>query len=128
MALSVYAENLVQTLLLTTSVGVRPTAWYVGLHSGTAGTTGATNELSVTAGYARQPQTFNITGNIATGVVGLSFGPCVTTPWGTVTDFSLWDAPVGGNCLWVGTVGIPVAYTIADTAIIAAGALTFQIL
>lgn len=128
MALSSFAENLVQKMLLTALVAPRPAAWYVGLHTGTAGTSGSTNEISTAAGYSRQAQSFTVTGNVASGVGALTFGPCVTSPWGTVTDFSLWDSPTGGNCLWVGTVGTPVTYAVADSATIAGGALSFTML
>lgn len=127
MAVSTYGENLLLKFLLTTQAATRPTAWYVGLHTGSAGAAGATNEISTSSGYARQAQTFTLAGNVATGVANLTFGPDVTTAWGTVTDFSLWDAPTGGNCLWVGTVGSPVVYAVGDSATLAGSALTFTL-
>ena len=127
MALSLAGENLSVRWLLTAVAAIRPAAWFVGLHAGASGTAGATNEISVANGYARQPQTFTVTGNVATGVAALTFGPDTTAAWGTVTDFSLWDAATGGNCIWVGTVGSPVTYAVGDSATVAAAALTFSL-
>lgn len=127
MALSTYGENLLEKWLLTAGAATRPTAWFVALHTGSAGAAGAANEIGTGSGYARQPQTFTVTNNVATGVSNLTFGPDATTAWGTVTDFSLWDSVTGGNCLWVGTVAAPVTYAVGDSATLASNALTFTL-
>jgi hypothetical protein len=92
MAMATSGQNRVQTWLLSTTAVTRPIAWCVGLHVGAAGVNGASNEISGN-GYQRQPQTFTVSGNVATGVSNLTFGPDTSGAWGTVTDFSLWDAP-----------------------------------
>lgn len=126
MTMSPYGETLILTALLTTTAITRPSGWFVGLHTGPTGAAGATNEI-VAHGYARQPQSFTVAGNVATGVANLIFGPDSSVDWGTVTDFSVWDAATGGNCLWTGSVAASVAFAVGDSATIAAAALTFQI-
>ena len=58
--LSDYAENLVLTWLLTATAATRPSAWYVALHTGDPGETGASNEVVVgtDADYVRKAITF----------------------------------------------------------------------
>jgi hypothetical protein len=106
MAMATSGQNRVQTWLLSTTAVTRPIAWWVGLHVGAAGVNGASNEISGN-GYQRQPQTFTVSGNVATGVSNLTFGPDTSGAWGTVTDFSLWDAPpaavVTGTGITAGT-------------------------
>lgn len=126
MALSSYGESNTIKFILTAVAATRATTWFVGLHVGSAGPAGSTNEI-VGNGYARQSQTFTVVFNVGTGVSALTFGPCTGTAWGTVTDFSLWDAATAGNCLWVGTVGTPVAYAVGDSATIAGSSLSFTL-
>lgn len=93
MPMSPTGENLSLQWLLTTGAPARPAAWQVALHIGANGGAGATNEIAINLGYQRQSETFTVSGNVATGVSALAFGPDVTTAWGTATDFSLWTAP-----------------------------------
>lgn len=126
MAASTSGQNLLMTWLFTTGAATRPTVWALALHTGASGANGAGNEI-VGNGYSRQSETFTVTNNVATAVTNLTFGPNVTTNWGTVTDFSLWTATSGGTCLWVGTFGASVAFSVGDSATVAASGLTFTL-
>lgn len=129
MAASTTGENLLMTFLFTTTAlsgGLaRPTTWYVGLHTGAPGANGTTNEISG-LGYARQAETFTVTGNVATGVSALTYGPDTTTDWGSVSGFSVWDSLTGGRCFWVGTL-TGVSYAVGDSATVAGAAITFTL-
>lgn len=127
MAASTTGQNLLATFMFTTTAlsgGLaRPTTWYVALHTGSPGANGTTNELSG-LGYQRQSQTFTVTGNVATGVSNLTFGPDSTTDWGSVNGFSVWDSLTGGRCLHVGTF-TGVAFAVGDSGTVASSAITF---
>lgn len=98
--LSDFGENLVQNFRLNAVAATRPTTWFVGLHTGDPGETGATNEVSTAGtGYARQAVTFGASaGGIVANTGLVLFGPAVTA-WGTITHVSIWDAVTVGNCL-----------------------------
>jgi hypothetical protein len=123
MAFSASGENLALQWMFTTGTPTRPTTWYLALHAGANGGSGAANELSGN-GYARQAITFSVTGNVATSTNAQTFGPNTTSAWGTVTDGSIWTASTGGICLSAGTLAASVAYAVNDTATVATGATT----
>jgi hypothetical protein len=120
------ADALALDYLLTSGTVTRPTAWYVALHAGANGGSGANNEL-VGNGYARQAVTFSLTGNIAENTAQLTWGPNTGTSWGTVTDVTVWDSSTGGRCLAQGPAVSPVTYAVGDEATMAAGALTVSL-
>lgn len=126
MALSPLGENTTLSWLLTTGTPTRPTAWFIALHAGANGGSGAANEIPTASGYGRQGQTFSLAGNVATGVANLTFGPA-TVAWGSVTDFSLWTAATAGTCLWAGTLTAPITYAVGDSATLAGSATTFTL-
>lgn len=109
--------------LFTTGAPTRPATWFVALHVGANGGAGAANEI-VGLGYARQAVTFTRSGQVMSNTAILTFGPDITTNWGSVTDISVWDSVTAGVCLAQGTDTAPVAYVVGDSATIAAGALT----
>ena len=87
-----FAENKAAANLLGTGT------YYIALHSADPGEAGAANELAAASGYARQPDTFTVTGDTAANDSAISFGPA-TADQGTVTHFSIWDAATAGNCI-----------------------------
>lgn len=126
MAVTATFENRLVTWLLSSTAVTRPTAWYIGLHTGTPAADGSTNELSGN-GYARQPITPSIASNVASNPAIVTFGPNTTTGWGTVTYASLWDAVTGGNCIALSAVATPTTYAVGDSATFAIGAFTFTV-
>lgn len=121
-----HSENLLLDWLFDDVAATRPTAWYVALHTGDPGETGASNELSGN-GYARQSATFTATGSTADNDGALTFGPNTTTPWGTVSHFSVWDAVSAGNCLVKGALTASKSVAVDDSVTVAAGALTITL-
>lgn len=121
--LSDFGENLVQNFRLNNAAVTRPTTWFVGLHTGDPGETGAANEVSTGggSGYARQAVTF---GASAAGIVAntglVLFGPAVTA-WGTITHVSIWDTVAAGNCLDKGPLSTAMR---AFTSIVAGNLIT----
>lgn len=118
-----HSENLMLDWLMTAGAATRPTSWYVALHTADPGETGATGELSGN-GYARQSAAFTVVGSTADNDADIVFGPNTTTPWGTVSHASIWDAVSGGNCLWKGALSASVSVAVNDEVKIAAAALT----
>lgn len=87
-----YGENAAVDALLGTGT------FYIALHTADPGETGASNELTVANGYARQSATFTVSGDTADNDAQVQFGPA-TADQGTVTHFSIWDAATAGNCI-----------------------------
>jgi hypothetical protein len=126
-ALSNFAESLAIRWLFDDVAVTRPTTWFVALHTADPGETGATGELSGN-GYARQSATFTEdTNGLVDNDADINFGPNITTPWGTVTHVSVWDASSAGNCLAKGALSSSVAIAVNDSLKIAAGALDISL-
>ncbi len=54
-------------------------------------------------GYARRPITFNAAASRqVVQAADVQFGPVATTGWGTMTNWAIFDALTGGNCLATG--------------------------
>ena len=106
--------------------GLRPTAWYVALHTGDPTESGEENEVLVAndAAYtARKTVTFAdpVAGSgMCLSELQVSHTPDAgATPY-TVTHASIWTAATGGTCLMKGALPIP--RTISNAA-----PLTFEI-
>jgi hypothetical protein len=124
--LTLVGEQLALDYLFTASAVTRPTTWFVALHTGANGGAGAANEI-VGNGYARQAVTFTRSTNVASNSTLGTFGPNVTSSWGTVTDVTIWDAVTAGRCLAQGTATASVAYSVGDSATIAISALSITL-
>lgn len=109
MPLSTFAGNLVLDWLLSTATATRPTAWYLSLHTGDPGLTGA-NELVVgtDADYVRKAITFAAaaTKQKATNASVTWTADAAATTY-IVTHVGIWDALTAGNFLSYGELAIP---------------------
>lgn len=126
MSMADYAEiEAVKYLFTAESMGTRPTAWYVALHTGDPSDTGTANEVFA-AWYTRQAVAFTRTlGAIAnSGVITFS---AVTGAGVTITHISIKDAVSGGNTLAVLAQSPSKVFAIGDIPSIAVGALTFSL-
>lgn len=126
-ALTNYAEDLLINFLFNDETATRPTAWYIQLHTGDPGETGASNQVSGN-GFARQQATFapsssGITSNEADEV----FGPCTGSDWGTVSHISVWDALTSGNCLAKGALTASKLVEVGDSVTLATGDLVISL-
>lgn len=107
---------------LIASTLAHTTGSYLALHTGDPGPDGTANEVSG-AGYAREPGTYTISGNVATLDSDLTFGPAGAA-WGTVTHVTIRDS--GGVGLWSGALTAPVQVALGDELIFRSGNLTVQ--
>lgn len=123
--LSNYAENALMDWLMGGSTPSRPSARYVALHTADPTEAGNVGELSGN-GYARQAATFDVAvaGVTQNGDNPISFGPCTTANWGTVTHLSIWDAPSAGNCLWQGPLAASKTVNVGESLQIPLNGLT----
>lgn len=111
-ALSDHAENLLMDWLMTGGAATRPTAWYVGLHTGSPGDddSGA-NEITGN-GYSRQAIAVGAaSGGTTSNDANITF-TASGGDWGTISHISVYDADTNGNLLWHGAMSA--SKTIAD--------------
>lgn len=119
-----YAETLVLDWLLTAKAVTRPSAVYVALHTADPTETGSVGELSVGNGYARQAVTFDDAAQPYVNSGAVTFGPCTTAAWGTISHMSLWTASSGGNCLYYAPLTASRTIDVSDELAFAAGQLS----
>lgn len=109
-ALSNYLEAALIEHIFGNSDFSRPSTIYIALHTGDPGEVGDANEVSA-GGYARQgiatgaSSGWTRSDNAAENTATKEF-PTASQSWGTITHASLWDAEVGGNCLFKGALAI----------------------
>lgn len=103
-ALSNYGEEQALAALLALVSGT----YFISLHTGDPGETGAANEVSGD-GYARVSDTFTRTGSTAENDSDGEFA-AVSADKGTVTHFGLWSAVSGGNCHFKAALTTPRAW------------------
>jgi hypothetical protein len=121
-ALTDHAEVLALNFLFNTETATRPTAWYVALHDGDPGDTGA-NEITTSedADYARKSVTFGAaSGGQCLSASQVSWTVNSGSAGFTVTHASIWDAATSGNCLIAGELAV-------HRTLAANGVLTFEI-
>lgn len=136
MSASDYLEVQIGTHLLRTASWTKPTTVYVALFTtvpnddGTGGT-----EVGGSRGYARIQHgpsdatwTAPTTSGIFSNIGSVQFGSPITTNWGTIQGFGLYDAVTAGNLLAKGTLTGSVVINAGDPApAFAEGALTVTI-
>jgi len=117
--------------MLNTETATRPTAWFVALHDGDPGETGATDEIVVgtDTDYVRQSVVFG----------PASAGQCLNitaaTSWtaaSSITDYtishvSIWSAATGGTCYFKGALLATVDMTNDSVFTISVGDLAVQL-
>jgi hypothetical protein len=122
-AASDYTENLALNWLLTSGSATRPTAWYMGLHTGSpADDDSGANEVSG-GSYARQSVTFSVTNDTASNSATVTF-PAATANWGTISHISVYDGNTGSdNLLFHGAVTTSKTIESGDTFQVSSGNL-----
>jgi hypothetical protein len=106
MSMSDYLERKVLDLTLRGIPFDPPTTIYIALLKSDSGDGNALDEVSG-GDYERQEIVFGEPENGVASNVGHVVFPEATGNWGTVTDFALMDAPVGGNKLYGGRFAVP---------------------
>lgn len=142
-ALSNYLENQIIDWLLRGQAFVPPTTLYIGLMT-TAGTDVSPGIEVTGGGYARvaiDSTLLNWSGTQSASSQTVSSGTSGTTSnnvaiefpipsgdWGTVVEFGVFDASIGGNLLWRAALELPTTIYFGDTApTFASNALSFQL-
>lgn len=100
-------ENLLLNWMFTAGSPTRPTAWYVALHTGDPGETGASNEVVVgsDADYVRQAVTMGAaTTGTSASTTQVTHTPAVAAGTYSVTHASIWTASTAGTCLIKGAL------------------------
>ena len=123
-ALTNYSENLFLDWMFTTGPAVRPTAWYIALH--TADPTEAGNEAEVVVGddadYVRKAIVFDaaVSGQ-ALSVTQVAWTPASGAAAYQVTHISICDAETAGNVLMKGALLVPRTIDNANPLVISIG-------
>lgn len=121
--LSTYARNLLLNWLLTAGAATRPTTWYISLHTGDPGKTGA-NELlvAVDADYVRKLAAFGTaTVEVSPTTGDLTWTADVAATTYVITHIGLWDALTAGNFLQGGALAVPETVVASGSLVLAAG-------
>lgn len=105
MSASNYLENKLLNHVLGGEVYTPPTNVYAALHTADPTETGAVGEVSG-GSYARVQMTndttvWPTTTTSSKANAGPFNFPTPTADWGDVVRWTIWDAPVGGNCLYI---------------------------
>lgn len=123
MPISTFSGNLVLDWLLDDTAVTRPTAWYLSLHTGDPGLTGA-NELvtGTDADYVRKAITFAAAASLAKATdAGVTWtANAGATPY-IVTHIGIWDALTAGNFLAYGALAVPEPVAAGGALNLAAG-------
>lgn len=121
--LSAYARNLLLDWLLSAATATRPTAWYVSLHTGDPGTTGASEVLIATdADYTRKTVSFAVaaSGQKASSTDVTHTADIAATTY-NVTHIGIWDAATAGNFLLGGALAVPETVVASGTIALTTG-------
>ena len=125
MSFTNHGEELALTWMFTTSSATRPTAWYLSLHDGAAGETGANEvDTGTDADYVRKAITFADpvagSGQVLSDIQA-SWAAAAGASNYTIVDVCIWDALSSGNCLMTGTLVVPFDQVAAGVFTLAAG-------
>lgn len=101
-----------------------PGALYLGLF--TTDPTAAMTGTEVSGGsYVRQPVVLTVPNPsyVCFNTVDILY-PIATADWGNLTHYAIFDAPSGGNGLYIGTISAPRTILTSDQYRVSAGQLT----
>jgi len=119
-----YAENLLLNWMLTTETVVRPTAWFIALHTADPTEAGNVAEVVVEddADYARKAITYDAAvGGQCLSAVQVAWTPAVGATAYQVTHISICDAETAGNVLMKGALLVPRTIDNANPLILSIG-------
>jgi hypothetical protein len=120
MAFKTTVANQILNKLLRNVDFTPPTSFFVALHTGDPGETGASEATG--GSYIRQAVSFNAASSKScANSAQIEFAGM---PAGTFTHFSIWDAQTNGTFIWGGQLGTSKLAGAGDTLRFAAGAIT----
>jgi len=126
-AASTYLEKKVLDHTLGVASFTMPATVYVALYTSNPGPLNTGNEVVANGGpslgYQRKAMTFNAaietdSGNgpsISKNNGAVTFGPCETTAWGTITHAAIFDSATNGQMLYYGALSEAKTIGITDT-------------
>lgn len=121
--LSAFARNLLLDWMMTAGAVTRPTAWYISLHTGDPGTTGANEVLVATdASYVRKLAAFGAAAagqSANTGALTWTANAAATTY--VVTHIGVWDALTAGNFIIGGALAVPETVVASGSLVLGIG-------
>jgi hypothetical protein len=101
-----------------------PANLYVALSTANPTDTGSGLAEPSGNGYTRQSVAFGAaSGGATSNTAQLTFGPCTTTTWGTITHFAIFDASSAGNMLYYGALTASKTIDVGDSLVVAVGDL-----
>jgi hypothetical protein len=126
-----FAQVGILNMVNLSATTTRPTGWGVSLSTGSPGSASPFPEVAVGSGYSRQTCSWGsaIAGGTAFNVSAMTFGPFSSNC--NISGIAVIDTmatPGLGNVVWYGLLATPRAITVGDSLIIAASALTSQVL
>jgi hypothetical protein len=112
----------------TESMGTRPAAWYIALHTADPGETGATGETTYT-NYARVSVAsgWTRTDNQVVNASAVTFAANGSASSVTITHVSVWTASSGGNCLYKGALDLAKTFAQNDVPSFGVGELILKV-
>lgn len=128
-AMSDYLENHVLDMILGTADFSLPTARqsggvYLALSTASMAEDASGTELPSSNGYTRVLVEFDpASGGTTDNTSVIDFPACVTSDWGSIGFWSIWDAVIGGNMLLHGAFQTAKTIQVSDVLRIAAGDL-----
>lgn len=128
MSFSDYAEGAVLDHVFGLATMTQPTL-YIAVSTADPTDTGSGAAEPVGNGYARiatAPADWSRTGNVVVNANQLAF-PEATGSWGTLTNFAVYDAAIGGNMVFHGALTTAKAIAANETLRFPAGNLTFTL-
>ena len=105
-----------------------PASVYLSLHTADPTDAGTGAEVGTGVNYIRKALSFGTasSGSITTDAA-VTFDPCQTTDWGTITHIGIWDAESNGNMLFHGAVTSSKLIEVGDTFQVSTGNLTITL-
>jgi hypothetical protein len=133
MSNTTYSSQQIMRLNFTVSArSARPTQWFVGVHTGDPGPSGASNEVTVgtDANYARKPVTWTETeeGGITfvRNTSEIAFDALAAGASYTLRHATIWSALTGGVCLAKLPLASPRAFASGGVARFSIGEIVIE--
>jgi hypothetical protein len=130
-ALTNYSESILLNHIMGKTSFTMPTEVYFALFTADPTDAGTlTNEVGASRGYARLAMKASVgtstAGSAITNSTAFTFGPCVTTNWGTVTHAAIMDVVTlaSGNMLWKGALTASKTIAVGDTLVVPIGSFS----
>jgi hypothetical protein len=128
-AMTDYLEKALLDHVLGLTTYTKPTTAYVSVHTADPTDTGSQSNEPSGNGYARQSATASMGATNATTGVSvnssvITFGPCTTSGWGTITAVAFGDALTTGNLTLHGLLTSSRTIAVGDSLQFAASQLS----